>query len=331
MAHLARGVVAMPMVVGEGHRGPEQSRHHPNAGPGAENPTQSDARSSAGGNEDEGSDWEINNIKEKIISAVQSEIAGEVEGMIKRLVQLGEERGREQRGNGDLPTDQPTMISKLYNALTSRLKTIEKRIEIPQPARLQPRSWASIVSGATSPSADAAWAPRKVVPARHTRELVIKTRGNNPPETAAEVVLKVNLALRSSEALAARRLQSGDIVLSFKNNAEAHVQDDTWVRAAFGDQAMIAKRTYAVLMKGIPRSIIEKRMEGEIRTDIERANEVKVAGCRKRLPRSKEARYSALLVEVEAIIIAQQLYSLGAVLEAQIFNCKPYSGDLQVL
>ena len=95
MAHLARGVVAMPMVVDEGHRGPEQSRHHPNAGLGAENPMQSDARSSAGGNEDEGSDWEINNIKEKIISAVQSKIAGEVEGMIKRLVQLGEECGRE--------------------------------------------------------------------------------------------------------------------------------------------------------------------------------------------------------------------------------------------
>ena len=86
MAHLAHGVVAMPMVVGEGHRGPKQSRHHPNAGPGAENPTQSDARSSAGGNKDKGSDWEINNIKEKIISAVQSEIAREVEGIIKRLV-----------------------------------------------------------------------------------------------------------------------------------------------------------------------------------------------------------------------------------------------------
>ena len=120
-----------------------------------------------------------------------------------------------------------------------------------------------------------------MVPARHTRELVIKTRGNNPLKTVAEVVLKVNLALYSSKALAARRLQSGNIVVSFKNNAEAHVQDNTWVRAAFGDQAIIAKQIYAVLIKGILRSIIEKRIEGEIRTDIERANEVKVAGCRK--------------------------------------------------
>ena len=70
MAHLACGVVAMPMVVGGGHHGPEQSRHHPNVGPDAENPMQSDVRSSAGGNKDEGSDWEIKDIKEKIISAV---------------------------------------------------------------------------------------------------------------------------------------------------------------------------------------------------------------------------------------------------------------------
>ena len=168
MAHLERSVVAMPMVVGGGHRGPEQSRHHSNACPDAENPTQSDARSSAGGNEDKGSDWEINDIKEKIISTVQSKIAGEVKGIIKRLVQLGEERGREQQGNSNLPTDQPTIISKLYNALTSCLKTIKKQIEIPQPARWQLQSWALIVSGATSPSAVAAWAPRKVVPARYT-------------------------------------------------------------------------------------------------------------------------------------------------------------------
>ena len=53
------------------------------------------------------------------------------------------------------------------------------------------------------------------------------------------------------------------------------------MRAAFGDQVMIVKQIYIVLIKGIPRSIIEKRMEGEIRIDIKRANKVKVAGCRK--------------------------------------------------
>ena len=125
------------------------------------------------------------------------------------------------------------------------------------------------------------WAPCKVVPARYIWELVIKTRGNNPPKIAAEVVLKVNLVLYSSEALAARRLQSGNIIVLFKNNAEAYIQDDIWVRAAFSNQAIIVKQIYIVLMKGILRSIIEKRIEGEIRIDIERANKVKVAGYRK--------------------------------------------------
>ena len=76
----------MPMVVDGGASGLEQSRHHPNAGLGARNPTHADAQASAAGSEDEGNDWEINEIQTKIISMVQSEIAEEVKGIIERLV-----------------------------------------------------------------------------------------------------------------------------------------------------------------------------------------------------------------------------------------------------
>ena len=62
MAHLASGVVAMPMVVDGGDAGLEQSRHHPNAGLGAQNPTHKNMRPSAPDNEDEGSDRDINKI-----------------------------------------------------------------------------------------------------------------------------------------------------------------------------------------------------------------------------------------------------------------------------
>ena len=57
------------------------------------------------------------------------------------------------------------------------------------------------------------------------------------------------------------------------------------MRAAFGNQAMIAKQIYIVLLQEIPRSIIEKRIEGEIRIDIKRANRVKIAGCYRLWPR----------------------------------------------
>ena len=78
MTHPIRGVGEMPMVVDGGASGLEQSRHHPNAGLGAQNPTHADAQTSAAGNEDEGSDREINEIQTKIIGMVQIEMAEEV-------------------------------------------------------------------------------------------------------------------------------------------------------------------------------------------------------------------------------------------------------------
>ena len=180
-------------------------------------------------------------------------------------------------------------------------------------------------------AASASWVPHKVVPARHTCEVVIKTKGCAPPQSAAEVVLKVNSVLCSGDALAARRLQSGDIVVAFKDNAEAHARDNTWVKAAFGDQAAVAKRTYAVLAKGIPRGMIEKRAEEEIKADIEKRNKATIARCRRRIPRSSDARFGLLLIEVEAVATVQQMCNIGVVLDAQIFNYKPYSGELQII
>ena len=88
MAHLTRSVVEMPMVVDGSDAGLEQSRHHPNAGLGAQNPTHENTRQNAPDNKDKGSDREINEIQTKIISIVQSKIAREVKGIIGRLVQL---------------------------------------------------------------------------------------------------------------------------------------------------------------------------------------------------------------------------------------------------
>ena len=120
-------------------------------------------------------------------------------------------------------------------------------------------------------------------------------------------------------------------MVAFKDNAEAHIQDNTWVKAAFSDQVAVAKRTYMVLAKGIPRGMIEKRAEEEIKADIEKRNEATIARCRKRIPRSSNARFGSLLIEVEAVATVQQMCNMGVVLNMQIFNCKPYSGELQII
>ena len=88
MAHPIRRVEEMPMVVDGRASSLKQSRHHPNAGLGAQNPTHADVQMSTAGSKDEGSDREINEIQMKIIGIVQSEMAEEVKGIIERLVQL---------------------------------------------------------------------------------------------------------------------------------------------------------------------------------------------------------------------------------------------------
>ena len=115
------------------------------------------------------------------------------------------------------------------------------------------------------------------------------------------MVSKVNSALRSSEALAARKLQSRDIVVSFKNSTEAHAKDNAWVKAAYSDQAAIAKRTYVVLAKGIPRSLMERRAEEEIKADLKKVNKVAVARYRRRIPKSNKAGYNLMLIKVKAV------------------------------
>ena len=89
--------------------------------------------------------------------------------------------------------------------------------------------------------------------------------------------------------------------MAFKDNAEAYAQDSTWVKAAFSNQAAVVKRTYTVLAKGIPRGIINKRAEEEIKADIKKRNEVIIARYRRRILRSSDARFGSLLIEVKAV------------------------------
>jgi hypothetical protein len=327
MTHRERDEVVMPMAVDGGAAGLEQSRHHQNAGLSAQGPTHT--RAGAEDDENTGSDREIDEIRTKITSMVQSEIIGEVLAMMGRWAQLAAEEATRRERRVD---DEQPITRREVREMLDIMATLKKKIGTPQPA--QTRSWASIASSPPGQSTgSAAWMPRKVVPARHAREVVIKTKGGTPPQSPAAMVAKVNTALGpgSGDALAIRRLQSGDIVVSFRGNAEDHARNESWVKAAFGDQAAIARRTYTVLAKGIPRSLIEKKKEEDIQKEIEEVNEVKMARCRKRIPKSSEAKYGMLLIEVESVTTAQEICSRGVILEAQFFNCEPYSGDLKVL
>ena len=81
----------------------------------------------------------------------------------------------------------------------------------------------------------------KVVPARHAQEVVIRTKGNMAPQPPAEVVSKINTALWCSNAVAVRRLPSGDMVVTFAGDVSAHARDPGWVWEVFGPQVEVAR------------------------------------------------------------------------------------------
>ena len=115
------------MAVDGGAAGLEQSRHHPNAGLSAQWPT--DTRARAVDNESTGSDREIDELRTKITSMVQSEMVGEVLGMIKRWVQLEVDEAT-KRGRR-VTDEQPITLQDLHEAmgtLGGALETLTKKI-----------------------------------------------------------------------------------------------------------------------------------------------------------------------------------------------------------
>jgi hypothetical protein len=72
-----------------------------------------------------------------------------------------------------------------------------------------------------------------VVLERRTREVVIKALGQSEDltrRTSVEVVQATNIVIRGgSKVVVARRLPSGDIILTFADKVEEYIKDIVWV------------------------------------------------------------------------------------------------------
>ena len=83
-----------------------------------------------------------------------------------------------------------------------------------------------------------------MVPARRSQEIVVKTgqlkvdRAPAPVRTSKEVVDSVNKALGVHEALAARKLDSGDTVVIFQEYLLRYKVDNAWIKETFGEEAI---------------------------------------------------------------------------------------------
>jgi hypothetical protein len=121
----------------------------------------------------------------------------------------------------------------------------------------QGRTWATVASGGPGQGPQAQ--PTKAIPQRADRELLI--RGVDLPadlakRTPAEIVQAINQASTKQGAIAARKLPSGDTVVTFNDSTTKgwHSNNTQWIQQAFGEQAKEACRTYAVLVKGLRKA-----------------------------------------------------------------------------
>lgn len=196
-----------------------------------------------------------------------------------------------------------------------------------------PRSWASIAgSRPWGGSAGTTQEPRIVVPARREREVIVrKGEGNSSQRTPVEVVRAVNSALGNDEAIAARRLQSGDTLITFKEAANAYKTDDTWIAEAFGTAASRARRELTIVAKRLPQKQVRagNAQPETFLTALQTANGcTDICRVQPRMPQRSE--FATLLIGCHTVETAQKLCRNGLLWEAQIFDCEPYYAEAEV-
>ncbi|EAQ87044.1 hypothetical protein CHGG_08297 [Chaetomium globosum CBS 148.51] len=124
----------------------------------------------------------------------------------------------------------------------------QRKKQAPAPATTVARSWASVVAGGGE-------LPKKIIPGRLNKKILV--RGSIEPSltwrSPQEIVQAVNGVSERKGAVAACKLPSGDVIVTFQD-AEAkewHAKNGGWIGTAFGEAAKEAKRTFAVLVKGM--------------------------------------------------------------------------------
>ena len=191
-------------------------------------------------------------------------------------------------------------------------------------------TWAAVAARGVAVTAQQQELPKKVIPARQSLEMLI--RGSEMPlnlarRTPQEIVQAINTASTRKGAVAARTLPSGDIVVTFKDEETRgwHKQEADWIQEAFGEQAKEAKRTVAILIKGLRKADLQGLREKDFATELGLKTVDKVKFRLPSMPEHTRATVFLALTDQEE---ARKACDNGLVWRAQIFNCEPYSAML---
>ncbi|CAJ2505083.1 Uu.00g124770.m01.CDS01 [Anthostomella pinea] len=226
-----------PMVINQGRAGLEQSLHHPNARRSATNAT-APAVSEA----QRGGAKEQTTLKKDLANLVKEGALEEVIQIVHRYAAIEARKATEANAKtatittGNRNTKAITR-DELNRSIEAAFRRFMLKTHQAVPGTTGPRSWAN-VAAAGGPVATNT--PKVFVPGRIQREVIIQNSGSIPEmtkRTAVETVQAVNMAIGIQEAVAARRLPSGDVAVTFLDTANKYKKGTAaWIRVALGQR-----------------------------------------------------------------------------------------------
>ena len=199
----------------------------------------------------------------------------------------------------------------------------QRKKQAPAPATTVARSWAAVVAGEGE-------LPKKIIPGRLNKEILV--RGSIEPSltrrSPQEIVQAVNGVSERKGAVAARKLPSGDVIVTFQDaeTKEWHAKNAGCIGTAFGEVAKEAKRTFAVLVKGMLKRDLRDVTEAAFgkQLGLQSVERVKF-----RIPTIEGVTRATALVTMTSQEESKRACEEGVVWRAQMLNCEPYWSALQ--
>jgi hypothetical protein len=228
--------------------------------------------------------------------------------------------------------------------IKTELKELSKTVQglAKQPGPKDTTSYASVVKNGGAPKGPTQEGKRVVpVPLRHYKETLIQCgvgSASQESRRGGDWVRKANEAIGKEDTIVrARKLQSGSIVLTFKNQEEK----DKWERdpqllGAFGDGAKRHAREYTVLAFDIRVDSINLDNQDNAIKEVYQQNpqlqgqvEIIQLGWAKKAMVQKRA-FAALHIGIATPEQANTLIQQGFRLENRLHRCEPFFRDCQV-
>ena len=276
----------IPMEIDGGIASLEQSRHHPNAALKAVNDlTKALEAPGASASADMGNKVNlgasngllIKGLLDQLIELVPEDQKGQARSIAKEVImatQAAKSTPKEGGNKGTTSHDWEEMRKLVVEEAGKAAATAVKELlsEVKKTSGTG-ATWSAVAARGAAAVGQQQDVPRKVIPARQSQEILI--RGYEMPpnlakRTPQETVQAINTASAQKGAVAARALPSGDVVVTFRDEVtrDWHRKDTAWIRGAFGGQAKEAKRTVAILIKGLRKADLQGVTEEDLVKDL---------------------------------------------------------------